>query len=186
MSPPYGKPVADMDMVERDQKIVALKRQGRSFQQIADELGISKSGAILGFQRVKKRVEAATDEDYIKYRDEQLERVATLREVVADVIGARHVTISNGHVIHEIIGRNDDGTPKYGDAYDDHGPVLAAIDRMVKLDDQEAKLIGLYPKQAVSISRETSEVDAAVIGLIRRAQEKADAVQAQINEQPQE
>lgn len=171
-----------MDMAERDQKIVALKRQGHSFQQIADELGISKSGAILGFQRVKKRVEAATDEDYAEYRDEQLERIATLREVVADVIGARHVTISNGHVIHEIIGRNDDGTPKYGAPYDDHGPVLAAVDRMVKLDNQEANLLGLYPKQAVSISRETSEVDAAVIGLIQRAQDRAEALRARIGD----
>jgi len=182
VSPPYGKPVADMDMAERDQRIVALKRQGRSFQQIADELGISKSGAILGFQRVKKRVDEATDEGYAEYRDEQLARIATMREVVADVVAARHVTISNGHVIREMIGREDDGTPVYGDPYEDHGPVLAAVDRMVKLDDQEAKLLGLYPKQAVSISRETSEVDAAVIDMIRRAQERADAQQAQINE----
>lgn len=185
MSPPYGKPVADMDMAERDQRIVALKRQGRSFQQIADELGISKSGAILGFQRVKKRVDEATDEDYAEYRDEQLARIATMREVVADVIAARHVTISNGHVVREITGRDDEGALIYGDAYEDHGPVLAAVDRMVKLDDHEAKLLGIYPKQAVSITRETSEVDAAVIGLIQRAQDRADALRARVGDTPE-
>lgn len=152
MSPPYGKPVADMKMVERDLKIVALKREGLSFQQIANQVGISKSGVILGFQRVKKRVEAKTDESYAEYREEQLARVATMREVVADIIAARHVTISNGHVISEMTGRDDDGKPVYGDPYEDHGPVMAAVDRMVKLDEHEAKLLGLFAKTEVDVS----------------------------------
>lgn len=182
MSPPYRKPVTDMDMTERDHQIVALKREGLSFQQIANRVGLSKSGTILGFQRVKKRVEATADNEYVEYKNEQLARIATMREVVADVVAARHVTISNGHVVREIIGRDDEGRPEYGDAYEDHAPVLAAIDRLVKLDDQEAKLLGLYPKQAVSVSRETSEVDAAVIGLIQRAQDRADALRARIDD----
>jgi hypothetical protein len=182
MSAPYGKPVADLAMAERQQKIVTLKRDGLSFQQIADQLGISKAAAIRGFQAVKRRVDTAADDDYIEYKSEQLARIATMREVVADIVAARHVTISNGHVVREIIGRDDEGEPEYGDPYEDHSPVLAAIDRLVKLDDQEAKLLGLYPKQAVSISRETSEVDAAVIGLIQRAQDRADTLRARIDD----
>jgi hypothetical protein len=152
MSAPYGKPIADLAMVERQQKIVALKREGFSFQQVADQIGISKAAAIRGFQTVKKRVETATDADYAEYRDEQLARVAMLREVVSDVVAARHVTISNGHVIHEITGRDDEGKPEYGDPYEDHGPVLAAVDRMVKLDEHEAKLLNLFPKAEVNVS----------------------------------
>lgn len=144
MSPPHGKPLSDLAMAERDQKVVALKRQDLSFQQIADHLGISKAGAIRSFQRAKRRVDAASAADYAAYRDEQLASIAAMREVCDEIIAARHVSISNGHVVSEITGHDEDGNPIYGDPYEDDAPVLAAIDRRIKLDDQEAKLLGLY------------------------------------------
>ncbi|HTI77439.1 MAG TPA: hypothetical protein VL634_20740 [Mycobacterium sp.] len=141
------KPFASLTMVERDDRIVKLKREGKSFQQIADELGISKSGAILGFQRVKARVNERADANYEAYRDEQLARIATMRAVVEDVVHAKHVTISNGHVVSRIIGEDEEtGRPIYGEPYEDDAPVLAAVDRMIKLDEREAKLLGLDAK----------------------------------------
>jgi hypothetical protein len=153
MSAPYGKPLSDLAMAKRDQKVVALKRQDMSFQQVADTLGISKAAAIRSFQRAKRRVDDATDLDYTHYRDEQLARIAAMREVAADIVGARHVAISNGHVVSEITGTDEDGHPVYGDPYEDDGPVLAAIDRLIKLDELEAKLVpGLHAKQEVDMS----------------------------------
>ncbi len=152
MSPPYGKPLSDLAMADRDTQVVALKRQDLSFQQIADHLGISKAGAVRSFQRAKRRVDAATDADYAAYRDEQLAAIAAMREVCDEIIAARHVSISNGHVVSEITGHDDDGNPLYGDPYEDDAPVLAAIDRRIKLDDQEAKLLGLYAKVEVAHS----------------------------------
>lgn len=153
MSAPYGKPLSDLAMAERDNQVVALKRQDLSFQQVADQLGISKSAAIRGFQRVKARVEERGELDYVAYRDAQLARVATRRELTEDIMAARHVSISNGHVVSEIIGQDEDGKPIYGDPYEDTGPTLAAIDRLIKLDEQEAKLVpGLYAKVEVDLS----------------------------------
>jgi hypothetical protein len=147
-----GKPLSDLAMAERDTQVVALKRQDLSFQQIADHLGISKAGAIRSFQRTKRRIDNATDADYAAYRDEQLAAIAAMREVCDEIIAARHVSISNGHVVSEIKGIDDDGNLIYGDPYEDDAPVLAAIDRRIKLDDQEAKLLGLYAKVEVSHS----------------------------------
>lgn len=147
------QPTANLAMHERDNRIVELKREGRSFQQIADELGISKSGAILGFQRVKARVDQRADRNYEAYRDEQLARIATLRAVVEDVMHARHVSISNGHVVSEIVGTDPvTDKPIYGDPYEDTAPTLAAVDRMVKLDEREAKLLGLDAKTEIDHS----------------------------------
>lgn len=147
-----GKPLSDLAMAERDTQVVALKRQDLSFQQIADHLGISKAGAVRSFQRAKRRVDVATDTDYAAYRDEQLASIAAMREVCDEIIAARHVSISNGHVVSEITGNDDDGNPVYGEPYEDDAPVLAAIDRRIKLDDQEAKLLGLYAKVEVAHS----------------------------------
>jgi hypothetical protein len=152
MADRQARPWTALTMAERDEHIVELKGQGLSFQQVADQVGISKSGAILGFQRVKRRVNERADDNYATYRDDQLARIAVLREVVADIVHTRHVTISNGHVISEITGRDDDGKPIYGDPYEDDAPTLAAIDRMVKLDEREAKLLGLDAEQKLNLS----------------------------------
>jgi hypothetical protein len=152
-----NEPTDHLAMVEKDNRIVALKREGLTFQQVADQLGISKSGAIKGFQRVKARVEERGEIDYMAYRDEQLARVATRRELAEDIMAARHVSISNGHVVSEITGQDEDGKPIYGDPYEDTGPTLAAIDRLIKLDEQEAKLVpGLYGKTEIDVSGDIS------------------------------
>ncbi len=152
MPVPYGKPLSDLAMREREQQVVALKRQDLSFQQVGDHLGISKIAAVRAFQRAKRRVIDATDTDYAEYRDDQLAHIATMREICDEIILSRHATISNGHVVSEITGQDADGKPVYGDPYEDTAPVLAAIDRRIKLDDQESKLLGLYAEQKVNLS----------------------------------
>jgi predicted DNA-binding protein (UPF0251 family) len=142
MSAPYSKPLSDLATDELDQRVVDLKRAGLSFQQIADELEISKSAAHRAFQRARKRLHEATSEDVAEWVAEQVGRIQLEREAVMDVLEARHVHVSNG-----VLVRDQDGKPILDDA-----PVLQAVDRLVKLDDQETKLLGRYPKAEVDLS----------------------------------
>ncbi len=149
MPTPYSKPLTDLARAEQDAKIIELKRQDLSFADIGARLGISRAAAHRGFHRALPRItEPAAD----AYRTEHLARLAYAREIVMDVLATRHVTISNGHVISEITGHDDEGRPVYGDPYEDDAVILAAIDRLAKLDEREAKLLGLDAKTEVNIT----------------------------------
>jgi hypothetical protein len=73
-----------------------------------------------------------------------------------DILATRHVTISNGRVIHEVTGKDDEGNLIYGEPYEDDGVILAAIDRLDKIDDREARLLKLYPKDEIDHSGEVT------------------------------
>jgi transposase-like protein len=139
VSAPYGKPLSDLASAEQQAAVVELVRQGQSFRDIAARLGISKSQAHRAFHHGLDRIPAA---NVHAYREEQLADLALARQVVYGILGAHHVTISNGHVVSEITGTDDDGQPVYGDPYEDTAPTLAALDRLVKIGQREAEIVG--------------------------------------------
>ena len=166
------------ESAELRRRIVELRDSGLSFRQIAAEVERDLHTVWRHYQAAMREIPAAAVEEHQKKiasrLDEQLRRIDMEREILMEILAKRHLTISNGHVVRDIVGRDEDtGKPIYGEPFEDDAPLMAAIDRLGKLDDQEAKLLGLYPKQQVSITRETSELDAAVIGLIEKARRRA-------------
>lgn len=149
----HSKPLDDLARAEQDAKILELKRQDLSFEEIGKRLGISRAAAHRGFHRGLPRITAPAAD---AYRTEQLTRLAYAREIVMDILATRHVTISNGRVIHEVTGKDDEGKPVYGEPYEDDGVILAAIDRLDKIDDREARLLKLYPKDEIDHSGEVT------------------------------
>lgn len=145
----HGKPAKDLALAEQDAKIIELKRQDLTFQQIGDQLGISRAAAQRGFHRGMPRI---TEPAAIEYRAEHLARIELMREVVMEVLGSRHVAISNGDVVREITGQDQDGKPVYGDAYEDDSVVLAAAATLLKIDERESKLLGLDSAKKVDMS----------------------------------
>lgn len=121
----------------RRARIVELRDAGLTFREIAAEVGLAYQTVWDHYQKAMRDIPAAAvaahRELIARRRDEQLRRIDMEREAVMEVLAARHVTVSNGQIIRE------DGQPILDDA-----PVLVAVDRLVKLDDQEAKLLGLY------------------------------------------
>lgn len=121
----------------RRARIVELRDAGLTFREIAAEVGLAVPTVWQHYQKAMRDIPAsavaAHRELITQRRDEQLRRIDMEREAVMEVLAARHVTVSNGQIIRE------DGQPILDD-----GPVLTAVDRLVRLDDQEAKLLGLY------------------------------------------
>jgi hypothetical protein len=62
----------------------------------------------------------------------ELERLDHLYQAALAVLEAQHITVSNGRVIEL------DGVP-----LPDDGPVLQAIDRLVRISESRRKLLGL-------------------------------------------
>ncbi len=126
-------------------RIVELRDQQMTFREIAAEVDLSLARVWQHYQAAMREIPAAAvtahAERVAARREEQLRRIDMERESVLAVLEARHVIVSNGKVMYE------GSEPLLDDA-----PVLAAVDRLVKLDDQEAKLLGMYPKTEVNVS----------------------------------
>lgn len=137
----HSDPARSLELAELDLKVAELVKQGVSFRQIGAQLGISKSYAYLCFKRVKARIDdeiAALAQEYLR---EHLAECAADRHAVLEVLHAEHVVVSNGQVVRL------DGQP-----LEDSGPVLAAVDRLLKIRDQEAGYLGLKAKTEVDVS----------------------------------
>lgn len=117
---------------QRDAQAVRLKALGWSLEEIADYLGLNGDPARAGAairRGLANTVRVARDEQRLLELSslDELERACWME------MRARHVMISNGRVV-----RDDDGEP-----YEDDRFVLETIDRILKIKDQRAKLLGL-------------------------------------------
>jgi hypothetical protein len=174
---------------ELRRRIVELRDEGLAFRDIAAHPDVQRDVSAVWnhYNKAMRQIPAAAIEEHAKRcalrLDEQLRRIDMERELLEPIAFGHHVQVSNGVVVRPITGRDANGKPTYGDPIEDPAPVMAAIDRLHKLDDQEAKLLGIYPKQAISVTRETSELDATVISLITQAKAAAAERAAKVREQ---
>lgn len=132
------------ERAKRVADVATLRDSGLTYQQIAGQLHISPSTAWSDYEEYCNELRHGDPQIQEAAKEAlwgQLARIKAEREAVARVLTARHLTVSNG-----IVARLD------GEPIEDDGPVLAAVDRLVKLDDQEAKLLGIYAEKKVALS----------------------------------
>lgn len=123
--------VKDERRAQRDAEAARLRAAGRTYQQIADELGYCDRGeAWRGVQRCARVVRQDAGEQLITVEAAELDQLYT--EALA-VLQRDHIHVSNGRVV-----RHENGDPVLDD-----GPKLAAIDRLVKVRESYRRLFGL-------------------------------------------
>lgn len=128
---PKGQFVRTADTAERDAEAARLRARGRSYLAIATELGyVDHAGARKAVQRALVAIVAEPAEEVRALQLEQLDR---LTAAALAVLERNHVTVSHGRII-----RDDEDKPLLDD-----GPVLTAIDRLLKIQERRAKLLGL-------------------------------------------
>lgn len=149
-------------LVERREKAWALVKRGKSLQEIADELGYSKSSAQRDVQHVLDEVRERTIQDAMSQRALDVARVE-------DVIGAWYPAAAG--VTFELPGDDEalilrqPGTAAADDNSDDDPDaprarlVQALLDRdaaevFLKAVDQKGKLLGYY-RQEVALTAQT-------------------------------
>lgn len=168
----------------RDAEAANLRAKGATFQEIADQLGFGdRSTARQSVYRAIADVIREPAEEVLKVElerlDHQLTRLNELEEAARRVLEARHITVNNGHVIIH---------PDTNEPMEDDAPVLAAIDRLVKIElarntnaERRAKLTGLDAAVKVDATvHEVSQQDIELAELIRETQAKNAAQEARI------
>jgi hypothetical protein len=128
-------------VAERRAQAVRMRAAGTPWQAIADTLGYSSPAAAC--VDVKRALEVALKEQNLaaaELRELELQHLDMLRKQAMTVLLEKHVTIQHGRVV------SLNGSP-----VPDDGPVLAAIDRLLKISTRRAALLGLdAPAQVVT------------------------------------
>jgi len=146
-----------LETMEKDAQAADLFRRGLTYRQIAAQLGWRSPNA--AFQAVRRAAKDAATDSLAAAEALQLmlARQQDYRRLVWRVAMAKHyVTTQTG-----VLALGPDGQPLLDDA-----PVLNAVDRLVKIDAEEAKLLGLYAatKSRVEVITEDA-VDAEIARL---------------------
>lgn len=162
----HGKFVLTAESMERDAQAFRMRGEGKTLAEITIALGYSSSQAC--HQALKRHLEkhiAPAADEYRAVIDARLDRM--YREVMR-VLEATHYVISNGTVVFFGECKCDDGQRLAGlcahaKPLTDDAPVLASVDRLLKIEAQRAKLFGLNApvKHEVSVSQVTVKVEGA-------------------------
>jgi hypothetical protein len=115
---------------QRRAQALKLRLAGARYDDITQQLGYSSRGAAV--QDVQRALVATVQEPADELRALEVQRLDMLWQTALRVLTRQHVTVSNGKVVHL------DGSPVKDDA-----PVLAAIDRLLKIQERRARLLGL-------------------------------------------
>ncbi|MER6350659.1 hypothetical protein ABT186_02085 [Streptomyces sp. NPDC001634] len=120
----------------RRAKLVDYRRKKIPYATFYEELGYSTvQAARKDFTRALEESIAAQHTSVEVYREEQLEELDYLAEEAHKILRARHYVVTqSGRIVED---------PETGQPMVDDGPVLAAIDRLIKILDRVAKLRGL-------------------------------------------
>lgn len=132
-----GRFSRDPGTAARDAEACRLRARNLTYRQIADELGIDVRSAYDGVQRALKDTLQEPADDL---RRLELERLDELARQARGVMEATHYVVDKGSVVIW------EGSPLLDDA-----PVLAAVDRLLKVQERRAKLLGLDSPQRVSV-----------------------------------
>lgn len=120
----------EYELEERKKRVVELRRGCKTFQQIADDIGVSRTRAFQIWKQALSEVAGPTVEEA---RAEMLDRLDYLTRAALAVLERSHVTVSNGRTVEH---------PHTGEPLLDDGPTLAAIETIRKLDERRSKLLG--------------------------------------------
>lgn len=144
-----GKFIRTLDAAERDAEACRLKTRSLSYRQIAEQLGYADHTCA---RRAVERVLAETvAEPAAELRQLELMKLDAMEQAVLVVLERQHVTVNGGEVI-----RYDDNV------LIDDGPVLQAVDRLLKIQDRRAKLVGLdAPKRLEVITIDAIDAEIA-------------------------
>lgn len=146
-----GKFIRTIDTAERDAQACRMRAQGHSYVEIAEQLGFD--GRATAYRAVERAIMAVISEPAVQVRTLELARLDAMLVEVWRVLKAKHVVVSQGRVVLH---------PDTGEPLLDDGPVLAAVDRALKISERRARLLGLdapVKVQAITVDEVEAELE---------------------------
>ena len=141
-------------IAERRTRVLAMRVEQRPYREIAAALGITEDVAEKDYQRAVEIRRTALDVNRDTAIAIETAKLDALEQAAWRVLKARHVTVSQGRIVGRYTGRflrDEDGEVIRDGAgkplleveeIEDDAPVLAAIDRLVKIAERRSRLKG--------------------------------------------
>lgn len=151
-----GKFARTLKGAERDREACRLRSRRCSYQEISDQLGYGSASNAR--RAVQKAIEGAPRDAAAELIQLELDQLDMMTAAVFQVLEANHYVVSQGRLIY----LDEDAPPLADDS-----PVLAAVDRLLKIQERRAKLLGLDQPSKATVTHAAADVDAAVVELAR-------------------
>lgn len=161
------------ERAEQQAEAYRLRLRGHSLRAIGGIMGFSHETAR---RLVQVEAEKLTLPLADELRKQQLERLNDARLAVLAVLERKHVHISEGRVVRD----KDPETGLVGEPIEDDAPVLQAVDRLVKIEDRIAKLLGLDAPVQSEISAVVENRPVELLGLLAQARARSQAEEAEL------
>jgi hypothetical protein len=130
------------------------------------------------WRRIDCEITETLDPLRAKVRELEIERLDRMQLLVLAILEREHYVISDGRVVH----RTDEHGEKI--PLQDSGPALAAIDRLLKIQERRARLLGLDAAMKVDATvTETTQQDLELIDMVNAAKAKAAAAEEELKAQ---
>jgi hypothetical protein len=146
MAKPPGRPIVQrIAVAQRRARLLELKATGWSHQRIVDEgdLGYrDKAHVSKDLARTLALHQADTQLGADTLRTLELAKLDEQEAILWQIVRRPHPLVSGGRVVTvELPGA--DGQPPRSRTLSDDGPTMAALDRLLRLGQQRARLLGL-------------------------------------------
>lgn len=138
-------------IAQRRTRVLAMRIEQFSYQQIAVQLGITEELARQDYKRAAAQAQAELAASAKEARELELMRLAAMEHEVWKVLRTRHIVIQQGKVVY-----------LRDEPVEDDAPVLQAIDRLERISRRRAALLGLDAPVKVEVSAEVDEQIAAI------------------------
>lgn len=149
--PPNQQPSHRAMVAQRRARAIELKNRGLSWQQVAEQLAPdyndtdgspSAAFACVDVTRALKQANKELSMGLEEYREAARMRLDGLRRQVFAVLARPHYVLHQGQFV---IDEN-------GDKVRDDGPILAAVDRLLRIEERQAKIDGTDASERLTIA----------------------------------
>lgn len=128
-------------IAERRARVLAMRIEQRPYAEISAALGIPETTARDDYSAAVKERHGALDANRETAVAIETAKLDALEQAAWQVLKARHITVQHGKIV-----RDEDDKP-----IEDDAPVLAAIDRLVKIAERRSRLRGLDAPTRVEV-----------------------------------
>lgn len=182
-----GKFARTIDTARRDAEAAGHRASGMSYRAISELMGYEdESGS---FRAVQRALAATVAEPASELRQLELARldamlldVSAARDRVVKVLAREHYVVSEGRVVRKD-GRDSDPLEDDEFVLKCIDRLYAANDRLLRIQDRRAKLLGLdAPTQVQATVTEITQADIGLAELIAEAKARNAVVEAELRE----
>lgn len=164
---PRGRFVSSEQTADKWAEALRLRARGLSYAEIARAIGYADHANAR--RAVEQALAATIREPAEEVRLIELQKLDTWERAALGVLERRHLTVSHGQVVRlgcgcpvQAAGKGLTCGHEQGEPLLDDAPVLTAIDRLLKIQERRAKLLGLdAPKRLEVITLDAVDAEIA-------------------------